>query len=104
MSRAGQRARPRAGAISSEARRALLERGAIATGERWADGWYESLRRQGRRASGGWPGTVSEARALVTAYFMTELEGAALTHDELECATKISYARAKHHWLTRAAE
>ena len=104
MSRGVTRRRTPQDEVGSEARRALLEQGAIATGERWADGWCESLRKQGRRASGGWPGTLSEARALVAAYFMTELRGSALTYEELECATKISYARAKHQWLTRAAE
>jgi hypothetical protein len=82
-----------------DARRALLERVAIATGERWADGWRESLRRQGRRASGGWPGTVTEARALVAAHFTAERHGPALTYDELECAARISYASARHRWL-----
>jgi len=94
---------PREIAADPEARRALLERGAIATGERWADGWRETLRQQGRRASGGWPGTVREARALVAAYFKAELHGPALTYDELECAAKISYARAKHQWLAGGA-
>lgn len=100
------RAAPR-GRLKDEAdpaaRRALLEQGAITTGERWADRWCDSLRRQGRRASGGWPGTVREARALVAAYFTAELHGPALTYDELECAAKISYASAKHHWHTRGA-
>lgn len=84
-----------------EARRALLEQGAIATGERWADRCREALRQQGRRASGGWPGTVTEARALVSAHFAAEL--GPLTYDELQSAAKLSYTRAKRQWLAREA-
>lgn len=90
--------RARAEVADPEVRRAQLERGAIAAGERWADQCRETLRQQGRLPSGGWPGTVREARALVAAYFRTELSGPALTFEELERAAKISYARARRHW------
>jgi hypothetical protein len=90
--------RARAEVIDPEVRRAQLEQGAIAAGERWADRCRESLLQQGRRPSGGWPGTVREARALVAAHFKTELSGPAPTFEELELAAKISYARARRHW------
>lgn len=93
----------RSSSAAAEARRARLEEGAVLAGERWADGWCESLRRQGRRPAGGWPGTVSEARALVVAHFSTALRGHGLTHEELESVTKTSYARAKHRWLALGA-
>ncbi|HSO00124.1 MAG TPA: hypothetical protein VLS89_17650 [Candidatus Nanopelagicales bacterium] len=92
---------PKGGEREPDARQAGLEQGAITTGELWADRWRESLRLQGRRASGGWPGTMTEARALVAAYFSAAPVGPALTCHELESAARISYARAKHHWLAR---
>jgi hypothetical protein len=84
-----------------EARRAWLEEGAIAASKLWVGGWREALRRQGRPAAGGWPGTVAEARAHVVAYFTAELHRRnmpALTHDELMWAAKTAYAAAKRDW------
>lgn len=85
----------------SQARRTLLEDGALAASKQWVDSWRADLRKQGRRAEGGWPGTLAEARAHVIAYFAAELHRrkmAALTHAELTWAAKAAYAAAKRDW------
>ena len=89
---------------SSRTRRVLLEQGATAVAERWASTWREDLRKQGRPASGGWPGTVPEARARVTAYLGAELARRrmrTLSSDEAGWATQATYASAKRDWLAR---
>ena len=83
------------------ARLALLERGALTVGDRWEEACRASLARQGRLVSGAWPGTMTEARAQVTAYFLAEHRGTTLTWDERERAARTSYARAKQRWLAR---
>ena len=98
------RKRSRREEATEEARRALLEEASIATGERWAAGWRDDLRQEGRPAAGGWPGTVAEARARVTAHLGPELHRRkmlALTHEELERAARTAYARARRDWLSR---
>ncbi|MDP9036256.1 MAG: hypothetical protein M3O50_15755, partial [Myxococcota bacterium] len=85
-------------------RSALLERGAIAMGESWAEGWREDLRQQGRRIAGGWPGTIAEARARTQGYFTRELRSRsmdALTTEELDRLARAAYARARTDWLSR---
>jgi hypothetical protein len=86
---------------ADDARQALLDRSAIAVGDRWEEEFSAALIRQGRSISGAWPGTMTEARAQVSAYFLTEHPRAALTWNELERAARTSYARAKQRWLAR---
>jgi len=60
------------------------------------------LREQGRRASGGWPGTISEARATVASYFSAELRERgmhSLTAEEREWTARCAYAAARRDWL-----
>jgi hypothetical protein len=83
-------------------RRAVLEEGSDLAGTRWALGFREELRREGRPAAGGWPGTMSEARARVAAHFRSELSRRrmqALTHAECEWAARNVYAAARRNWL-----
>ncbi len=85
-----------------EARRLLLTEGALTLGTRWARFWCDEMRRDGRPISGGWPGTVPEARARVAAYFGPELARrrmAQLTADELALAARATYQKAKRDWL-----
>jgi hypothetical protein len=54
------------------------------------------LRAAGRKASGGWPGTISEARHYVSAREL-ELE---LSHDESIWMARAVYDAAKREWLS----
>lgn len=74
----------------------LLEQGSIASGARWAASWREALRREGRPISGGWPGTLSEARARVSA-----LSPQALSWEERERMARLAYAAARREWLSQ---
>ena len=73
-----------------------VEAGSTAAGARWAASWRDDLRKQGRPASGGWPGTLSEARAQVAAIFVRD----ALTLQERELAARAVYAAARRDWLS----
>ena len=95
----------RAAPIGAEERRTLLAQGAILTGQQWARGEREDLRGQGRRVTGGWPGTLSEARARAQAHSAAELRRlglAQLTFEELEQLAHATYASARAYWLARA--
>jgi hypothetical protein len=86
-------------------RQALLARGAILTGEQWAQRCRKDLRKQGRRVIGGWPGTLSEARARAEVHSSAELRRlglAQLTFEELERLAHATYASARDYWLSRA--
>ena len=90
---------------NGEDRQTLLARGASLAGEQWALRWRQDLREQGRRAVGGWPGTLSEARARAHALCAAELRRlglAELTSDELDRAARATYSRARDDWLSRA--
>lgn len=75
----------------------LLEAGSAAVGAAWVEHVERALRVQHRRVAGGWPGTLSEARARAYAYFVKE----ALTADELDLASRAAYGHARHHWQDR---
>ncbi len=84
-------------------REAWLDQGARAVGARWAQGWCDDMRREGRTVSGGWPGTVPEARALVVAHFdlaRTRRGEAPLSAPEIASATRTAYTTAKREWLS----
>jgi hypothetical protein len=82
-------------------RRVLFEEQSSATGIRWAEEYRSDLRREGRAAAGGFPGTLSEARALVSATLAPELGRrrlAALSIEEREWAARATYAAARKDW------
>ncbi len=60
-------------------------------GRRWAESVRESLADEGRPACGGWPGTVSEARARV--------HGEATSPSEHERLARLLYDAARAFWL-----
>jgi hypothetical protein len=95
-----------AGARLNGARRALvLRERALALGVAWAKSTGEELRRQRRRVTGGWPGTLREARARARAHFTSADAWRAcgvLTPEEFETAARLTYACARSEWLTRA--
>jgi hypothetical protein len=86
---------------AEEARRLVLDEGALVTGDRWSATWRAALLAEGRRVQGGFPGTLAEAKAQVRAYFGPELARRrmpALTADEMQLAVAATRARARHDW------
>jgi hypothetical protein len=87
------------------ARRAFIEEAAAAIGRIWAEGRREELRREGRPAAGGWPGTLREARSCVERSLPLELRErkmSAITTPEREIATRAIYASARIEWRRHA--
>jgi len=85
-------------------RRVLLEQRAIAGGEVWARQARQELLSEGRRAAGGWPGTMSEARARVAQFvlpWMTSEGMVAASSAETEQAARTLYASARSTWLSQ---
>jgi hypothetical protein len=84
--------------------RALLQEQAVRTAEAWADQVRTKLRQEGRILAGGWPGTVSEARARITRALDAEMGAErllALRPEELELAVRATFTRARQSWLRR---
>lgn len=92
---------------AEEERRTVLERRAVAAGEEWAAETRLRVNGEQRLATGGWPGTVSEARARV-AQVMSPLLArtglGALTHDERKQMARVLYAAARESWLKHRQE
>jgi len=87
-------------------RRAALERMALATGEQWALSYRAEVRESGRAIAGGWPGTLSEARARVAgacSRTASKQRWTNVTPAELDWLAKAAYAMAKRRWLAVAA-
>jgi hypothetical protein len=76
-------------------RAATLGEAATVAGSRWAKTQRESLHAEGRRAVGGWPGTMSEARN----YARGAALRAGLSHDELAWMARMVYDSARRDWL-----
>jgi hypothetical protein len=73
------------------------ERDAAESGRAWAGDLSAQLRREGRRASGGWPGTLTEARSRVVGSIG---KGEPLPgRVELHRLTRILYQAARSSWL-----
>jgi hypothetical protein len=82
-------------------RRAFIEETAAALGRTWAVRRRRDLHGEGRAASGGWPGTLHEARALVHHALPGEMRGRkmnAITEVEREMAVRTAYANARDEW------
>jgi len=83
-------------------RRLLLADAAKSLGKLWAEGWFEELRSQGRPITGGWPGTMSEARGRVRAHagaLLTKRSMSPLTDAELADAARMTYDSATAKWF-----
>jgi hypothetical protein len=68
----------------------------------WVESWRAALRRDGRAMSGGWPGTIPEARALLVRSLTPELAKRGLSSppaDRLARASRDTYAAARRAWL-----
>ena len=91
--------------LRDEERRSLLDRSAVALGEAWAQRSREILSAEGRRPIGGWPGTMSEARARARVHLGSETVRQQLgrvVDQEIEQAARATYARAREVWLAGA--
>ena len=75
----------------------MTEADSVALGDAWVEVVRHDLRVDHRPITGGWPGTMTEARARTWAHFH-----GALTADELELAARAVYGRARRRWLARA--
>jgi hypothetical protein len=74
-----------------------------AAGEQWAIRWIENLRKEGRAVSGGWPGTISEARSQASASAAQYLgRKSALMPGDLDTLARRVYEGAKKAWMARA--
>ncbi|HET9956198.1 MAG TPA: hypothetical protein VFQ61_16940 [Polyangiaceae bacterium] len=77
-----------------------LERAVESVGEAWAQDFAQSLKKEGRAVAGGWPGTLSEARARVVACAAGRLgPNYSIVPEQLEALTRRAYEVAKKAWL-----
>jgi len=89
------------GTARAAERRTFIEQSAIALGQTWAEEWRRDLRREGRPAAGGWPGTLREARARVERTILIASrcrQMPPLTCVERELAARTTYASARNEW------
>lgn len=80
----------------------LLGNASQSVGASWAQEWFADLEREGRTVSGGWPGTMSEARSRVRRHVDALLLRRSLppiTDEELKEATRSTYDCAKAAWF-----
>lgn len=85
-----------------DARRAFLDASSVSTGTDWSVRLRTDLRREGRPAAGGFPGTMSEARACVHRSIppmLTRAKMRALLPEEREWTARVAYAAARKDWL-----
>lgn len=90
--------------MGAESAQSPLSQRAQAVGERWASQVRTEVHGQNRRAAGGWPGTMSGARVLVTQEVLPSLDLASvrdLTHEDRERAAQVVYRSARDWWLER---
>jgi len=67
---------------------------------RW---WRAELARQGRPMSGGWPGTLSEARHRVLMHAVSQMAAdGALSDHELTDLARTAFATARADWMASA--
>ncbi len=82
-------------------RQDLLDSTAESAGAEWATARLGELGAEGR-ASGGWPGTLGEARgraALAIGIVLRAHRMLAMSHDERARAATIAYEAARRAWL-----
>jgi hypothetical protein len=71
-------------------------------GRRWAAELRAAIVSEKRRAAGGWPGTLREARTHVAISLIPWLRSngqAAVTSEQCEGAARVVYASARKVWL-----
>ena len=88
-----------------QCREALLCEQAELLGQAWATKWIQIMQNEGRPASGGWPGTLPEARMGAQEHLARALrlrKMPPLTQEELAQATALVFERARIEWLLTA--
>jgi len=96
---------PRESDPGEEAETATFGTVAKEAGARWARRCREGLQLQGRVASGGWPGTLSEARAIATAQMALLPAGSRdknTGYGDREAFARLINASARRAWLGSA--
>jgi hypothetical protein len=86
---------------ASEARLVVIRDGATKAGTVWANGFCTSMRQEGRRIEGGFPGTLGEARVKLLSHVVADLQRRrlpALLTDEVAWAARLTYREAKREW------
>jgi hypothetical protein len=73
-----------------------LEARVESAGRDWAEAVRIALHSEGRRAAGGWPGTMSEARAQLVRAVGSAGSG---SPDEASRLARILYSAARESWL-----
>jgi hypothetical protein len=84
------------------ARRAFLDTTAADIGRGLFAAWRDALLLEGRTISGGWPGTLREARSAVVATLggvLSRNSMAAATDEELGLVVHAAYAEARRAWM-----
>ena len=85
-----------------QSREAVLGEQPGLLGQTWATEWVQTMRSEGRRVAGGWPGTIPEARMRAQEHIDRELrvrKMPLLSHEELDQVTALVYERARNGWI-----
>ena len=98
--RASRHRRPRGCEVTG-----LLDAWVTDAGRGWVAALRTSLQAEGRKATGGWPGTLSEARFRTTAHCRRELD--VVGHEpvslgEIDRAARLLNRAARRAWLATA--
>ena len=80
---------------------AELDALAVAAGSAWASGTVGDLRLQDRAVSGGWPGTLREAKAQVLVALSIR-RGQPVSAERLDALARAAYASARSAWSAQA--
>jgi hypothetical protein len=88
--------------VTPAVRQARIEESAVALGRTWAEGRRQHLHLEGRPVCGGWPGTLSEARARVWQMFGGARDWHPVTEAEREQAARAVYRSARDEWRRHA--
>lgn len=70
----------------------------IELGAEWAHRTEDRIRADGRPLSGGWPGTLSEARQIVA----THARASSRAPSDLDRLSRLVYSSGRQTWLVRA--
>ena len=82
---------------------AQLEQIALDAAREWVDWWVSKLAHEGRPMSGGWPGTLSEARARFARLAAASGGQHTLDSATLDMLIRRTYVAARAGWLARAS-
>lgn len=80
----------------------IVDQAVLVAAHAWANACRGALLEEGRRVSGGWPGTLTEARARAGHAVGRALSSRALpalTNAELGTAAKSTYREARRVWI-----